>query len=742
MRAFFLYCLFLCPLGLFCQVDFNKGWKMKPGDDPVYAKAACIDQDWAAVSPLQNWEMQGLPQYDGYVWYRLHFYLPRNLLSSSYLKDSVRFLLGPIDDVDACYLNGVKIGQNGHFPDEGKDAYRTAWDVPRRYVLPVNHLALHWDAENVLALRVYDGGGPGGMFDNVERSAGAVDVLDFVKMTVQHRALQKTEKNGFNYATQFENQYQKPIAGSLTVQVFAFKGQKKPLKTLQFPVNIPAKGKQEILAHLESVGRNWVYFEFKEQLSGKTTHQWQETPYVLTPKAGDRPEIHNPAVYGARPGVPFLYKIAASGKAPVSYASKGFPPGVKINAATGVISGTLQQRGMFNITLFATNSAGSDSKTILLVVGDNICLTPPMGWNSWNCWGLQVSDEKVRAAADALLSSGLADYGWNYINIDDGWEAPGRNAQTGAIETNEKFPNMPALSDYLHKKGFKMGIYSSPGPKTCGNFLGSYQHEAQDAQTWADWGVDYLKYDWCSYSGIAPEKPDLEAYKHPYAVMRAALNATNRDIVYSMCQYGMGDVWHWGEEVGGNLWRTTGDITDTWESMSGIGFSQDSLHSFARPGHWNDPDMLVVGHLGWSEQLHPSRLTPSEQYTHISLWAMLSAPLLIGCDLTKIDDFTFNLLANDEVLAIDQDHDGRQAEKKQQGPDYEIWVKALSDGSQAIAIFNRSEQDRDITTDWAALGLANYKTVRDVWQQKDIGKFGKTWHGAVYGHGVRLLRVY
>jgi len=283
--------------------------------------------------------------------------------------------------------------------------------------------------------------------------------------------------------------------------------------------------------------------------------------------------------------------------------------------------------------------------------GDLIALTPPLGWNSWNAWGLSVDDEKVRAAADAFVDNGLADHGWTFINIDDGWEAPER-LPDGSITGNEKFPDFKNLSDYVHSKGLKLGIYSGPGPMTCGGYLASYQHEYQDAATWAKWGIDYIKYDWCSYRNIAKDN-SLEELQKPYILMRKALDAVNRDIVYSLCQYGMGDVWKWGADVGGNLWRTTGDIRDTWASMSGIGFRQDKMSPFASPGHWNNPDMLVVGWVGWGPNLHPTRLTPDEQYTHISLWALLSAPLLIGCDLTRLDDFTLNLLTNDEVLGQD-----------------------------------------------------------------------------------------
>jgi len=741
MRILLVLCCILYSLFASAQVDLSRGWKIKSGDNAAYAKADYPDQDWGTVQPTHNWEQQSLPNYDGFAWYRVHFKLTDAVLADAYLKDSIRILLGPIDDVEATYLNGVYLGGNGVFPDQ-KEGYRSAWDLSRRYVIARNHPALRWNADNVLAVRVYDGGGPGGFFTNTPRNVGPIDLLDFIHLDVEKTPFDFSKKEMISQEIEIRNHYKAAIQGTLTVTVFNAKNAAKSIKSFSQPIQVAANAVQVCPISLPKLERAWIQYEFKESKTGKSVKKGLETPYILTPPEPLTPKINNPAVYGARPGVPFLYKIAATGRAPLAYAAKGFPPGLRMNAATGVISGTVNQRGMFSVTITATNSQGADSKTILLVIGDNICLTPPLGWNSWNCWGLSVSDEKVRASADALVKSGLINHGWTYINIDDGWEAPKRDSVTGAIFANDKFPNMPALGDYLHKQGMKMGIYSSPGPLTCGGYLGSWQHEAQDAQTWADWGVDYLKHDWCSYGTIAPkvlQKADLE---YPYAVMRAALNATNRDIVYSLCQYGMGNVWNWGEEVGGNLWRTTGDITDTWESMSSIGFSQDSLNTFARPGHWNDPDMLVVGWLGWGDHLHPSRLTPSEQYTHISLWAMLSAPLLIGCDLSRIDDFTYNLLANDEVIAIDQDPEGKQAVRKIEKPDYQIWVKELSDGSKAVAVFNLSETDQTISINWAELGLKDYKKVRDVWRQKDLGKFGKTHKTSVYSHGVSLLRVY
>jgi alpha-galactosidase len=268
---------------------------------------------------------------------------------------------------------------------------------------------------------------------------------------------------------------------------------------------------------------------------------------------------------------------------------------------------------------------------------------------------------------------------------DSGWQA-GRNA-SGEIISNERFPNIQAMIDSIHAMGLKFGIYSSPGPLTCGGFTGSYQHELQDAKTYSKWGVDFLKYDWCSYSTIAVNNSLPELMK-PYSLMQKSLMSTNRDIVYSLCQYGMGNVWKWGAEVNGNLWRTTGDITDHWEVVCALGFAETDDAKYAGPGHWNDPDMLTLGWVGWGIQKRPVRLTFNEQYSHFSLWCLLSAPLLAGSDMTRLDDFTLNLFTNDEVIAINQDPLGKQATRVYSSEKIQVWMKDLEDGSKAVGIFN------------------------------------------------------
>lgn len=455
----------------------------------------------------------------------------------------------------------------------------------------------------------------------------------------------------------------------------------------------------------------------------------------------DKPEpaIHGPRITGATPGRPFLFLIPATGEPPLTFSADGLPPGLTLDPQTGIISGALEQPGSTDVVLAVSNSSGRATRALTIIGGEHqAALTPPMGWNSWNVWGIVIDDEKVRAAADWMVKSGLAAHGYQYINIDDTWED--KRDANGEITTNKRFPNMKALADHVHAKGLKLGIYSSPGPKTCAGYTGSFQHEQQDAHTYAAWGVDYLKYDWCSYGDIA-KSMDLEELQKPYRVMRAALDGCGRDIVYSLCQYGLGEVWKWGADVGGNLWRTSGDIGDTWDSVSSIGFAQDGKEACAGPGHWNDPDMLVVGKVGWGPDVRATQLTPNEQITHITLWCLLAAPLLLGCDLSQLDPFTLALLTNDEVIDVDQDPLGKQASRKARTPRTEVWAKPMSDGTLAVGLFNRAPIRGEVIAKWSDLRIQGRQPVRDLWLQKDLEPAEGSFTASVPGHGAVLIRI-
>jgi alpha-galactosidase len=370
------------------------------------------------------------------------------------------------------------------------------------------------------------------------------------------------------------------------------------------------------------------------------------------------------------------------------------------------------------------------------VSAQTIAATPPMGWNSWNHFAEKVNDADVRAAADALVSSGMRDAGYIYVNIDDTWQ--GERDASGVIHANSRFPDMKALSDYVHSRGLKIGIYSSPGPKTCAGYAGSYGHEEQDAKTYAEWGMDYLKYDLCSFgelmkkeSGGDPQKA-FAMQKAAYEKMHKALVATGRPIVYSLCQYGWNNVWEWGTEVGGNLWRTTGDINDTYSRMVEIGFSQAGLAKYAGPGHWNDPDMLEVGNGGMTE----------DQYrTHMTLWVILAAPLLAGNDLSKMSPPTLAMLTNKEVIAVDQDPLGKQGDRVSAVGPTEIWSKPLSNGAQAVALFNRSETEKSISFRPRDIGFAKSFKLRDLWQGREVTATGDTYTATVPAYGAVLLKV-
>jgi len=488
-------------------------------------------------------------------------------------------------------------------------------------------------------------------------------------------------------------------------------------------------------------------------------HQGGPAPHIA-PSRSAAPMINFPRITGATPGRPFLFRVPASGDGELTFSAKNLPDGLTLDARTGIITGSLRREGRTEVPVTVRNAAGQTSSTVITIVGGQHMLarTPPLGWNSWNVWGGNVTADQVRAAADAMVSSGLAAQGYTYINIDDAWEAGwhkgpngrnDRNAGRGAdgeILTNEKFPDMKGLVDYIHAKGLKAGIYSGPGPATCQGLAGSYQHEEQDARTWAKWGFDYIKYDWCAYSEVEPRDRNapLDALQKPYRLMRGVLDTLDRDFVFSLCQYGWGSVWEWGADVGGNLWRVTGDITDRWDSMSSIGFQQTGHEKYAGPGHWNDTDMLVVGHLGWGriDPPRPTNLTPDEQLTHISLWALQAAPLLIGADLSQLDDFTRDLLGNREVIAIDQDPLGTAAHRISSDGWTEVWARPMSDGRVAVGLFNRGPVDAPMSVKVADVGAASDAKIHYPWTHEDGAavKDG-TFSANVPRHGVVLITL-
>lgn len=472
---------------------------------------------------------------------------------------------------------------------------------------------------------------------------------------------------------------------------------------------------------------------------------------ILTPPEPLTPRINGARVFGARPGNPFLFYVPVTGERPIKVTAQGLPKGLNLDSGTGIITGTTPTAGTYVVKLTATNTKGSASREFKIVAGETLALTPPMGFNSWNQYNRRVTQAIMSTQAQAMASSGLRDHGYMYVNIDDFWEVQNkadwdpklhgveRDPATGKINSNARFPDMKGFADECHKLGLKAGLYSTPGPTTCGGCVGSWQHERQDAERFAEWGFDYLKYDWCSYNHVVQkgDSSDKEYAMKPYAVMDEHLRAQKRDIVYSLCQYGMANVWEWASEVHGNTWRTTGDIGGSWGSMSRFGFQQGGHEPYVKPGCWNDPDMMTVGYMG-----HYSPLDDDEQYTEMSLWCLLAAPLLLGCDLTRIDEFTHNLLCNDEVLEVNQDPLGRMASCIATRGETKVYAKEMEDGSLAVGLFNLGDETVPVSTTWSELKLTGPQTVRDLWRQKDLGKHADGFSADIPRHGCMVIRVF
>ncbi len=486
-------------------------------------------------------------------------------------------------------------------------------------------------------------------------------------------------------------------------------------------------------------------------------------PVSLTPRSAATPRLNGPKVFGVRPGAAFLYSIPVTGARPMTFAVDALPAGLVLDSTTGRLTGQLQQPGEYPVTLRATNALGTATKPFRIIVGEEIALTPPMGWNSYNCFGERVTQDLALRAARQFLQLGLDRHGWTYINMDDGWQGDRTGPGHALAADPARFTDIKAMVDEIHAMGLKAGLYSSPWVVTYGGkpggsaenpagtpqawpkaphnarqlpfAIGKYRFTYADARQFAAWGFDYLKLDWGPVE--APETKE----------MHQALRATGRDIVLSLSNNHIkslfaiiGEVAPWAQS-----WRTTTDIRDRWGRMAwDIGFAQNQWAPFSRPGHFNDADMLVVGWIGgWNpDNLHPTQLTPDEQYTHLSLWCLLASPLLIGCDLERMDDFTLGLLTNDEVLEVDQDSLGLQGVQVGGQGETKVYAKKLDDGSLAVGLFNLGAASAKVTAVWPELPVTGRQRVRDLWRQQDLGVFTEKFEATVAPHGVVFVRLY
>ena len=731
----------------FAQDIFLENAKFRVGDDASWAGVNVDESSWRSISNATTWTSQGVKCENGFGWYRYHVNIPKSLLEKSDLKEMVDFNMGKIDDADEVYLNGKLIGKTGKFPSDA-GGYMSQWSRPRVYSVKVNSGLIKWDADNVLAVRVYNAGDPGGMFQG-PICVRVPNTIDNLSISIKEASSVKNEKikdkvEGQNTCVcTLNSKMSATKSGVFTVQVQDPEtGKVLTEKSQKVSVNSKKNGAISLPYDNHQMVR--IIATFTESKTGLSTTTQYIPKYILTPAAPAEPRFNTTPLYGVRPGSPIHFRFGVSGEKPMKFSSDDLPKGLALNPDNGALSGSLPRPGSYTFTVKAKNAKGEQTQKFTIRCGSTIALTPPMGWNSWNCWGLSVTQDKVVSSAKALIEKGLADYGYCYMNIDDGWEAPKRNAD-GTIAVNEKFPSMKELGDWLHSEGLKFGIYSSPGDLTCGGYLGSIDHELQDAESYNSWGVDYLKYDWCGYGrkhATEPDRQTVASYVRPYLLMERCLRQQPRDIFYSLCQYGMADVWKWGHAVDANSWRTTGDITDTWESLYEIGFGlQPDLYPYAQPGHWNDPDMLIVGKVGWSNNLRDSRLTPDEQYTHISLWTLLASNMLIGCDIAQMDEFTVSLLCNHEVNAVNQDILGKQAQRVVLDGTIQIWSRPLSDGSYAVGIFNVGKSDArvDFKKYFKEMGISSLKSVRDLWRQQDLSTTDVNYF--IPTHGVKYLKV-
>ena len=706
----------------------------KMGDDMSWAGRDVDDASWSEIDVTKCWNDQGYPAHNnGFAWYRIHVNIPK---STTDQQNVIVVNIPKVDDADECFVNGKRIGGSGSMPTS-KDGYATGVFAPERYYeAGIKETGIRLGEDNVIAIRAYNRGGGGGMCED--------SVYVFFPKAADGLSLRLNDISEGQHRCDVEivNKYATVSNGVLEIKL-TDRETGDVAKTIKKQMTVK-RGKPSVVSVPYNSG---VMYELKatytDEKIGEVFEQTRQLKYILTPDDPETPRFNNAPVFGVRPGSPIIYRFAVTGERPMKLTCSNLPEGVEVTEE-GVMTGKLDRDGDYTFTVTAENAKGKDTQFFTIKVGaDKIGQTPPMGWNSWNCWGLSVSQEKVMASAQALIDKGLADHGYCYVNIDDGWEADERNPNDGSIEANEKFPSMKGLIDWLHERGLKFGIYSTPGATTCGNYTGSLGHEKEDAAKYNEWGVDYLKYDWCSYEDERHRNNDwgYASCIRPYLLMQQYLRQQPRDIFYSLGPLGGTEVHLWGLYCDGDSWRTAPDIEDDWATVYRVGFRlQEGKSQYSSVGHWNDPDMLVVGKVGWGRgDLRETRLTPDEQYTHITLWTLLASNMLIGCDIEHMDDFTVKLLCNNEVNAINQDILGKQADLTQKDGDIEIWSRPLADGSIAVGIFNVGDVDHEVDMKALIPSDKTAKIIRDVWRQKNLTD--EELKCNIPLHGCRYLKV-
>lgn len=494
--------------------------------------------------------------------------------------------------------------------------------------------------------------------------------------------------------------------------------------------------------------------------------QNNDPKYILTPTPKKTPQINTAKVFGATPGNPVLFKVATTGQRPMQFSASHLPTGLKISTETGIITGTVKQRGNYEVILKAKNKLGEATKKLIIKIGDTIALTPPIGWNGWNSWEASIDQDKVLASANAMVKTGLADHGWTYINVDDAWMGV-RSGPDTALQPNEKFPDMKGMIDQIHAMGLKAGLYSTPYLASYGGYVGAssdyptggethelfkpnrppysrigkYKFEPNDARQMAKWGVDFLKYDW---------RIDVASTER----MSTALKNSGRDIVFSLSNNAPFEkVTDWVRLS--NMYRTGPDIKDSWTSLFNTSFVLDKWSPFAGPGHWSDADMMILGDVSIGPVLHPTRLTPDEQYSHVSIFSLIASPMLIGCPIERLDPFTVSLLSNDEVISINQDPLGKAGRLVLEKDGFQVWKRELENGEFAVGIFNiagygetpasyfrwGNEKAKIFQLKFNDIGLAGTFNIRDIWRQKNLGIFKGSITNSVPHHGVVMYRL-